>query len=366
MNEQIDWERLARYVSGEATDAEVAAVDAWKASDHERQQLVASLERRWRAAAPVASFDVDRAWARMAPQLKSLKEGSVVPLVPNERPQLRSWMFALAAALLLTVGLSYRWMGADDADAPAAVALAGLNAQTAIGERRAIDLPDGSKVVLGVHSTLRFEPAAPKGARIVHLDGEAFFNVQHDATRPFRVLASNVVTEDVGTEFSVRAYPGDARVRVAVREGAVSLFRRDVPGTAQVVLLGQMDVATIAADGVPKVTSDSAVERLFAWQNGDLVFDNASLAEVASELSRWYDVDVRFAEPELAGRHLTSTFKSDPIDDVLRVIGLSAEVRFERKGRLVTAYAAPRTSTGEPLAPRGSRVAERGDGRGGV
>jgi ferric-dicitrate binding protein FerR (iron transport regulator) len=272
-------------------------------------------------------------------------------------------MYALAASLVLAIGLSSRLLVKQDgAKAEVLGALAGLDVQTAVGERREFELPDGSKAVLGVRSTLRFEPALATAPRVVHLDGEAFFTVKHDPTRPFRVLASNVVTEDIGTEFSVRAYAGEEQVRVAVREGAVAISRRGDPDNVQPILLGQRDVAVVATAGEPKVISDSLVDRLFAWRNGDLVFDNASLAEVASELSRWYDVDIRFADSSLAARHLTSTFKSDPIDDVLRVIGLSAEVRFERRGRVVTVHAAPRTSTGDPVGPRSSNNTDRADG----
>jgi transmembrane sensor len=269
------------------------------------------------------------------------------------------WAYAIAATLVLAVGVSSIWQIRKHSTSATLGDSGVLQVQTAIGERRTIELPDSSQAVLGVRSTLRMEPVTANGPRTVHLDGEAFFTVRHNPARPFRVVASNVVTEDVGTEFSVRAYAGEA-VRVAVREGAVSISQTGARAGANAVLLGDHDVAHIASDGEPKVTTDSTIDRLFAWRNGDLVFEDAPLSDVANELSRWYDVDVRFGDPDLASRHLTSTFKSDPIDDVLRVIGLSAEVRFERRGRLVTVFAAPSTSNGDPVVPRASHVAARG------
>ena len=360
MTDTIDWDRLARYVSGEATEAEAGEVVRWAAGDAERQRIVAALERRWRLAAPAAAFDVDRAWQRMATGLAdaSKRRAAVVLPFAARRPAPPRWAYPVAATLLLTVGLSSVWQMRKHSAALGASPA--LQVQTAVGERRTIELPDGSQAVLGVHSTLRMEPVMASGPRIVHLDGEAFFTVHHDAQRPFRVVASNVVTEDVGTEFSVRAYAGEKEVRVAVREGAVSISRAGSVGSLDAVLLGDHDVAHIAVDGVPKVTADSGVDRLFAWRGGELVFEDTPLADVATELSRWYDVDVRFADPDLAARHLTSTFKSDPIDDVLRIIGLSAEVRFERRGRLVTVFAAPRTSNASPISPRASNVAAQG------
>ncbi len=362
MSEHIDWDRLARYVSGESTETEAQDVGRWAASDEERQRLLASVERRWHAAASTASFDADRAWQRMAPKLERVATRTTSTVLPfvTRRPAATRWVYGVAAAMVLSVALSSYAVLRGRAAKDSSGSIAALQVQTVVGERRTIELPDGSRAVLGVRSSLRMEPVLAKGPRIVHLEGEAFFTVHHDADRPFRVVASNVVTEDVGTEFSVRAYAGEADVRVAVREGAVSLSRVGAESAGGAVLLGERDVARIAADGIPRVTSDSAVDRLFAWRDGDLVFENAPLAEVASELSRWYDVEVRFADPELASRHLTSTFKSEPIDEVLRVIGLSAEVRCERRGRLVTVFAAPRTSNRDPVGPRGSNVAGRG------
>ena len=266
MNEHIDWDRLARYVSGEATEAEAEEVGRWAAGDEERQRLLASVERRWHAAASVASFDVDRAWQRMAPQLATAKRGSA-PVLPflRRRPTAPRWAYAIAATLVLAVGLSSLWLvRRAPSTSPSLGLVAALQAQTGVGERRAIELPDGSHAVLGVRSSLRMEPGLATGPRIVHLDGEAFFTVNHDPSRPFRVLASNVVTEDVGTEFSVRAYPGEGQVRVAVREGAVSLSRAGAARAAYAGLLGKNDVARIVADGQPLLTTDSAVDHTHA------------------------------------------------------------------------------------------------------
>ncbi|MBV6520182.1 MAG: hypothetical protein MNPFHGCM_00287 [Gemmatimonadaceae bacterium] len=358
MNEQVDWQRLARYVSGNASADEKEIVRRWAAGDAQYGALLASVERRWRGAGGRTSVDVDAAWQRVAAGLRSPGRRSETALPIASRWPRQPWMFALAATLLFAVAISSRLFVRPTESSTSGV-LAGLQASTTIGERRTVVLPDSSEVLLGVHSTLHFEPAAAGAPRIVHLDGEAFFTVRHDAARPFRVLASDAVIEDVGTEFSVRAYSGDSNLRVAVREGAVSLYRTPGSGRQDTVLLARQDVATIAADGVPHVTSDAAIERLFAWTDGELMFDDASLAEVANELSRWYDVEFRFADPALATRHLTSRFASDPIDDILRVIGLSAEVRFERHGRVVTVRAASRTSLREPMEGRASRAAVR-------
>src|SRR5262249_20816465 len=96
---------------------------------------------------------------------------------------------------------------------------------TSIGPRATIALGDGSRVVLGPRSRLSMPEHFGDGPRDVTLDGEAYFTVQHDAAHPFRVHAAGGDIEDVGTRFVVRAYAGEATVRVIVADGQVSARR---------------------------------------------------------------------------------------------------------------------------------------------
>jgi transmembrane sensor len=359
MSEHIDWEQLARYVSGESSAAEAAEIDRLASGDETRRRLIESIERRWRASASVEVFDVDRAWQRFSSQLHAPGENATRVIPMRGRAAVWSrWALPIAASVLITLGLAGLWRYRESQGMSRTTRSAVAEARTGIGEHKLVDLPDGSSAVLGARSALRMESQSGASARVVHLEGEAIFSVRHDVSRPFRVVAGGVITEDVGTEFSVRAYPGEASVRVAVREGAVSVTRASSPGTPP-VLLGRSDVAHVDADREPLVTSGVAVDRLFAWRDGELVFDDIPLSEVATELSRWYDVEVRFADPSLATRHLTASFKSEPIEEVLRVIALTLEVRFEQHGRLVTVHSAPRTTSGDTTPRRSADVAVR-------
>jgi transmembrane sensor len=165
------------------------------------------------------------------------------------------------------------------------------------------------------------------------LDGEALFRVRHDAQRPFRVRAGRAVTEDLGTEFTVRAYANSDSVRVVVQSGSVSL-KAVSDSTRAVVRPGQM--ATLSSAGGPIVSAARNVDALMAFSRGQLVFDNAPMQRVADELARWYDVDVKLASPALGGRHVTVTFSGESIDEVLRTIALSVGARVEHTGRNVT------------------------------
>jgi transmembrane sensor len=202
---------------------------------------------------------------------------------------------------------------------------------TAAGERIEIKLADGTVITLGPASTLRY---SSDKERSVSLDGLANFDVVHDASRPFVVRAGNAVATDLGTEFVVRAYRTDSIVDVAVKSGRVALS-----GTSRVDLepgaLGR-----VHADGSTTRGDSTAAASHLAWVNGRLAFDAEPLAGVATELSRWFNVDVRIDEA-LASQRVTAVYNTPTLDGVLEALTASLDVRVERAGRIITI--APRT-----------------------
>lgn len=366
MSEEIDWERLARYLSGEATPAERGEVERWAATDLENRALLDSLAGRWNAARSPGTWDLDAAWSRLAPRLAEPgapvhatdgTDSNVIPIGSRRPRWIPSRLVPLAAAAVLVAGVALVWqrIATGPRPDPAVATLAGSNGvtTTTVGERRTIDLPDGSQVVLGTASTLRVDTAFGRAARNVHLEGQAFFRVTHDSARPFVVHAAGTLAEDLGTEFDVRAYPGDGMVRIAVVEGAVAVRRAQ--GADSVALLRPRDVARIGAGdgGAPVVLHDQNVERLIAWTTGEPFFDDATVADVARELERWYDVEVRVTSEAVANLRYTGplNMRADGLDEVLRVLDLALDERasIERQGRVVTF--APRSGVGRSLVP---------------
>jgi ferric-dicitrate binding protein FerR (iron transport regulator) len=87
--------------------------------------------------------------------------------------------------------------------------------------------------------------------------------------------------------------------------------------------------------GEVRLTRGVDVSTYTAWTGGRLVFNDTPLAQVAEELERWYGVEVRVTDSTLLSRHLTTAFESESLDEVLRVIGMSLDVRYVRKGNVI-------------------------------
>jgi ferric-dicitrate binding protein FerR (iron transport regulator) len=205
------------------------------------------------------------------------------------------------------------------------------------GQLMRVRLPDGTSVTLGAASRLHY--VGEGATREVALEGEAVFNVVHDARHPFVVRAGGAVARDIGTTFGVRAYPGDSGARVVVAEGSVSLRAAGRAATAARVL-EPGELGRVERGGTPEVTRVNAA-RYLSWADGRLEFDDVPLREVAAQLSRWYDVDVLLADSALGARRFTGSFQGESVDQVLAALAPPLHARYERRGRTVVLHTLP-------------------------
>ncbi len=240
-----------------------------------------------------------------APRLKALAE--TLPTRRERRPLLRYAVAASVLAVALGLGL---FSGLNHPG--------GYRAEfaTALGERKHVALPDGS--VIDLNSRSRLQVRYEKDRRIIELsEGEAMFSVEHDTARPFVVEAGHGKVTVTGTRFDVRR--DVTQTRVAVEQGTVKVQGRDAPDNQFINLTAGLGTHVDAQGKVAAAYAVNAAE-LTAWRSGKLVFNNASLSEVAAEVSRYRDKPLTVANPAVASLRLTSVFKSDNTDALLKAL----------------------------------------------
>jgi transmembrane sensor len=243
---------VARLHSDQATSADEAAFAAWLLEKPERQVAYAAVERTWRDigalrnAASLARADLNALRAPPAPA--------------NRRNFLLGGSLGLAAA----------------AAAGAALYLSGQGEvfETGVGELRRASLSDGSTISLNTETRVRVQ--IDDAERRILLDrGQAFFNVAHDPSRPFRVFVGSEEVRALGTAFEVRRVGN--RMRVILEEGVVALYR----GEASTVLHAETTPDLVlqpgqAAELTPaQIVQVDAVDlrRAGAWRYGQMIFD---------------------------------------------------------------------------------------------
>lgn len=188
---------------------------------------------------------------------------------------------------------------------------------TRIAEIRDVRLDDGSVVTLGAHSALDVD-FTPAERRVRLAGGEAFFAITHDAARPFVVLAGDKRIRVVGTRFNVN-YDG-SRVHVAVQQGIVDVSRGAGPQPAsRVRLIAGQQLMAVEAGPLGGAQPLRGAEP-GAWRTGRLDYQDASLADIVSDANRYSAHPIRIATPALAEEHLTTSFRTSQIDQMLETL----------------------------------------------
>ena len=260
-------------------------------------------------------------------------------------PMWQQPVFRRAAALVAVVGVAAIWRASMKSPADAHAPNSHV---TAIGASRDITLPDGTSMRLGPASSIELAAGFGADNRRVTLHGEAWFQVTHDARRPFAITVGTTTVEDVGTAFMVRESPS-REVSVRVVEGVVRVRTRGVaPGLVRdtTVTLQAGDRAVASASGIAVAAGVVTAAEGAALSTGRLAFTDASMVEVQDALHRWYGVTLLLPERAVATRHVTADLTGEPVARVAAVLGLTLGVTADVRGDTITLH-----TSGAPARP---------------
>lgn len=189
---------------------------------------------------------------------------------------------------------------------------------TQIGEQRSVPLEDGSLVYLNTDSDLKVDLTGPE-RRMTLVRGEARFTVAKDPNRPFIVNTKHASVRALGTIFNVQT--GGERTAVSVIEGRIEVTgdaemtaprgsQPQKPGVFVQLVLRTGEQATVNPFGQVLRNQGPSFERVMAWPNGHLVFRDEPLIDLITDFNRYHRLQLRIADPELAGHRVNGTFEA--------------------------------------------------------
>lgn len=307
--EASDWVAL---IHDQDAAVDRAAFERWRTADPRHASAFARAERAWDSAALLDQTSFGR--ARGLPARQRLLD----------RPQVR-YAFAAAAVLVVAIlGLSFggiRWTGANQAAQPTELA-------SSIGQIRKVALPDGSTVTLDTNSALHV--AFNGAARRLYLSrGRARFDVAHDATRPFVVMAGSGSVTARGTIFDVAI--GGNGVKVVLLRGIVDVrSAKSRSATAKPVMARLRTGQQISFDATTPLPPQPAAASDEQWTNGMLSFDRTRLADALAEANRYSTTPIRLADPALQDLRITGAYRAGDTAGLARSIAGSFALRVDR------------------------------------
>ena len=298
-------------LQGQLSAIDAARLDAWRRASPENEAQYQDLARVWRLADHRDPFvaDVSQPPSMQALLARSARREAEVPKARGgSRHRWAVLIGTMAAAASIAIAV-VRVRG--DGDRTNAPYLSTSEFVTDTAETATARLDDGSVVRLAPSSRLRVTPVADQ--REVWLDGEAFFAVARDETRPFRVRTRAGKVEVLGTRFDVRVE--GSGMRLVVTEGRVALSTAD-----RHVEVGAGEVATVASDGTLTIARTPDPTQLLEWMRGFLVFQDTPLRQVAHELEGRFGVRVLLPDSALASRTVTAWFTHQDLDQILAAV----------------------------------------------
>lgn len=198
------------------------------------------------------------------------------------------------------------------------------------GKQYRVQLPDGTEVWLNAASSIRFPTAFENDQRVVHLTGEAYFEVAKDPSRPFKIqLDQQTQINVLGTHFNVNAYKNEPKITTTVLEGSIR-FNADATKTQTL----QPDQQTIFDNNTHELAFEPKAEtaKALAWKNGIFDFNNAGMKETMQQLERWYDIDVAYEGPIPDITFYGKMTRNITLNDLLVILEKSG-VHFQLDGR---------------------------------
>lgn len=220
---------------------------------------------------------------------------------------------------------------ADNAAVPANTTGILLNTvSTPKGGQYQVTLPDGTHAWLNAASSIRFPTVFSGTDREVAITGEVYFEVTKNKHKPFIVTCGNQQLTVLGTHFNVNAYADEEVIKTTLLEGSVKVTN----GNQAVTLKPGQQSKLVKGGNALTVADDADIEEAVAWKNGMFVFNQADIKTVMNQISRWYDVEVKFGGQLPADHYSGKISRNVNASKVLSILELSG-IKFKIEGKTI-------------------------------
>ncbi len=344
-NKEID-EKLISFLGNELPDGEMEFVIRWIKQSDENRKYFNELKKTWISSAGNSNpYNVSKEenWDKITNRISTKNV---------------TWKFTflrIAAVFVLAFifGSFTTWFIWNGFSTKSDIAYHEINVP--LGSQSEITLPDGSKVWLNSGSKLRYPGIFVSDSRMVELEGEAFFDVITDKSKPFVVDAQGVLIKALGTQFNVKAYEDEDIVRTTLIEGVVTIKYEKY--NQNEIYLKPNQIASIQKNGkdinLSELEESGDNETIIAsneglvlkklkdpspvvsWKEEEWIIKNQSFEDLAKNLERRYDVSIDFKDMDLKKFRFTGTIKDESLEQVLEVIRLTTPLEYSVNGKVV-------------------------------
>lgn len=297
-----------------------------------------SEEEKWMATATrqeLDSYDSEAAYTRFLQKINTEKEEQP-EMEKTHTPHIYKWIMGIAASLLVLFLSTY--ISYQQGQSKIQKEFADIVVTTPNGSCTKVNLPDGSIVMLNAGSKITYSQGYGVTNRAVKIDGEGYFEVKKDSTRPFTVTSDNVVVKVLGTKFNFRDYPKDPTALVALDEGKVNMT--SIASKQQITLKPSQHVILDKSSGNMSLEETGSLTNKGKWNEGTLAFNGEPLKDIATILARTYNVTFTFANTSKRDLHFYGIFYKDnqSIKDIMDAFAITGNIKYRIKGKNIIIF----------------------------
>lgn len=301
---------IAKYIVGEISPSEEKELKEWCALSEENQKVLDDELLIFQKANLGTSqqFDADLAWNKIQPRIQQPKKGKQIFFTP--------WRIAASFILLCAVSfLIFQQLSAPEKF----TYLSENQVETQV-------LPDQTQISLNRDSEVSVEYNERKKTGLIKLSGESLVSIPEDKKVKWQVQVNELLIEDIGTVFNVKAYPASSLVEVSVLEGEVRMYLPSNEGIS--LIAGEKGTFEKATGNFSKEEADANVD---SYSTKSFSYFNQDLASVIAHLSEVYQTDIRL-EGNIDSCRLTVDFENEDLDTILTIIAETLNLEISKSG----------------------------------
>lgn len=253
-----------------------------------------------------------------------------IELKPKNQKSNDAWRIAASIAIIFGISASI-WFGVDQFSEPEL-----LSFKTESGQQSEIELSDGTKVILNGSSILSYPESFDADHRQVSIQGEAWFHVAKDESRPFLVITQGVSTTVLGTQFTVKSYQSDSSVSVSLLEGSV---RVEGIGQSKIIKPG----VSASFDLKDQLVTFSEFDSLdvISWMSQSVVFKETPFDEIALTMHRQFGIQIKWSDSELSDFTMSGQFENAQAETILSAMAALKGLEYKMENDSTATFSKP-------------------------
>ncbi|MEI6900902.1 MAG: FecR domain-containing protein [Bacteroidota bacterium] len=313
---------ITKYLSGECNPGEAKALSDWINADPENKKLFEEYSRTNSLIEAVLieeNIDPDLEWVRFT------SDNSEEVQEPFRSKFFQTRYLKVAAILVLLIIpslLLYQYLSTPQTRE--------LVAKNKVTEGQ---LPDGTIVSYNSGATLSYPASFHGKKRLVTLQGEAFFKVQHINSKPFIISCGDMIIEVLGTTFYVNTNAANGKMDVILTSGSVAVYYKDDPSGRALLKPGEKAEISVNGKNMQKMQNTDA--NYLAWETGTLIFNGNTMSEIVPLLNKLYHTDIHLVSPETGKCRVNATFEKQSLDAILNVLKATLGLEIKQSGNRI-------------------------------